>query len=47
VIAMTHAGYVAAGWAISLLALAAYGVRTVRRGKALAERVPPEERRWS
>jgi heme exporter protein D len=47
VIAMTHVGYVAAGWTISLVALAAYAVRTVRRGKALAERVPPEERRWS
>jgi heme exporter protein D len=47
VIAMTHVGYVAAGWGISLVALAAYAVRTVRRGRALAERVPPEERRWS
>ncbi len=46
-IAMTHVGYVAAGWGISLVALAAYAVRTVRRGRALAERVPPEERRWS
>ena len=46
-IAMTHVGYVAAGWGISLAVLAAYAVRTVRRGKVLAERVPPEERRWS
>lgn len=46
-IAMTHVGYVAAGWGISLVALAAYSVRTIRRGRSLAERVAPEERRWS
>jgi len=47
VIAMTHVGYVVAGWAIPLTVLAAYAVRTVRRGRHLAEQVPPEERRWS
>ena len=47
VLAMTHAGYVAAGWAIPVVVLAAYSVRTLRRGRALAERVPPSERRWS
>ena len=47
VLAMTHAGYVAAGWTISLAALGAYALRTVRRGRPLAERVPPEDRRWS
>ncbi len=47
VVAMTHVGYVAAGWTIPLALLGAYAVRTVRRGRALAERVPPEERRWS
>ncbi len=46
-VAMTHAGYVAAGWAIPLVALAAYAARTLRRGRSLAERVPPEDRRWS
>lgn len=46
-VSMTHAGYVAAGWAIPLALLAGYSVRTVRRGKALAQQVPPEERRWS
>jgi heme exporter protein D len=45
--AMTHVGYVAAGWGISLVALVAYAVRTIHRGKAVAGRVPPEERRWS
>ena len=47
VTAMTHAGYVAAGWGVSLLVLAAYGLRVLRRGRAVARRVPPEERRWS
>lgn len=46
-LAMTHAGYVAAGWAIPLVALGAYALRTVRRGRAVARRVPPEARRWS
>ncbi|HEX4867918.1 MAG TPA: hypothetical protein VFV32_09855 [Acidimicrobiales bacterium] len=45
--AMTHVGYVAAGWTIPLVALGAYALRTVRRGRQLAEQVPPEERRWS
>lgn len=47
VVAMTHVGYVAAGWAIPLVLLAAYSMRTLRRGRKLAERVPIEERRWS
>jgi len=46
-LAMTHVGYVAAGWAIPLVALAAYALRTISRGRRLAEQVPPEERRWS
>lgn len=46
-LAMTHAGYVAAGWTIPLVLLAAYSLRTIRRGRRLAEQVPPEERRWS
>jgi hypothetical protein len=46
-IAMTHVGYVAAGWGIALVSLGAYALRTVRRGRALAAQVPPEERRWS
>lgn len=45
--AMTHAGYVGAGWGIALVSLATYAVRTVRRGRALASQVAPEERRWS
>lgn len=46
-LAMTHAGYVAAGWTIPLVLIGGYAVRTVRRGRALAAQVPPEERRWS
>jgi hypothetical protein len=46
-IAMTHVGYVAAGWGIALAVLGAYALRTVRRGRTLAAQVPPEERRWS
>ena len=46
-IAMTHVGYVTAGWAIPLALLGGYALRTIRRGRALAERVPPEARRWS
>jgi hypothetical protein len=44
---MTHAGYVAAGWGIALSVLGLYALRTVRRGRTLAARVPPEDRRWS
>lgn len=47
VVAFTDAGYVAAGWAIPLVGLTAYAVRTIRRGRALAEQVPPEDRRWT
>jgi hypothetical protein len=46
-LAMSHVGYVAAGWGIALGALAAYAVRTLRRGRALAQQVPPEDRRWT
>ena len=44
---MTHVGYLAAGWGIALASLVGYAVRTLRRGRALAAQVPPEERRWS
>jgi hypothetical protein len=46
-LAMTHVGYVAAGWAIPLVLLGAYALRLLRRGRSLAEQVPPERRRWS
>lgn len=44
---MTHVGYVAAGWSITLLTLALYAVRVLRRGRSLSRQVPPEMRRWS
>jgi hypothetical protein len=47
IVAMTHVGYVAAGWGIALATLGAYALFTVRRGRRLAAQVPPEERRWS
>jgi heme exporter protein D len=47
VTAMTHTFHVALGWGITLGVLAAYSLRTVLRGRRLAERVPPERRRWS
>jgi heme exporter protein CcmD len=47
VILATHAGYIAAAWGASLAVLAAYALRTVRRGRSLSRRVPPEDRRWS
>lgn len=46
-LAMTHVGYVSAGWTVPLVALGAYSVRTIRRGRNLASRVSPEDRRWS
>jgi len=46
-VAMTHVGYVVAGWALPLAALGAYAAHVVRKGRRLAEQVPVEERRWS
>jgi cytochrome b561 len=47
VIAMTHAYHVLLGWSIGITVLALYSLRTIRRGRSLAPRVPPEQRRWS
>jgi hypothetical protein len=46
-LALTHAGYLAAGWGIGLGAIGVYALALVRRGRRLATQVPPEERRWS
>lgn len=46
-VAMTHVGYIAAGWGSALALLGGYALRTLRRERALAAQVPPEERRWS
>ncbi len=47
VLAMTHAGYVAAGWIITVGVFGGYGASLVHRGRKLSRVVPPEERRWS
>ena len=47
VLAMTHGGYVAAGWIATAALLGGYAVATIRRGRRLSQVVPPEERRWS
>lgn len=47
VAAMTHVGYVAAGWAIPLVAFGLYGLRIVLRGRRLAAQVAPKDQRWS
>jgi hypothetical protein len=46
-IAMTHAGYVAAGWLATVGVIGGYAVLVVRRGRKLSRIVPPEGRRWS
>jgi hypothetical protein len=47
VLAMTHAGYVAAGWIATAVLLGGYAATTIRKGRRLSQVVPPEERRWS
>jgi hypothetical protein len=47
VIALTHAGYVAAGWIGAGVLIGGYAVTLLRRGRRLARHVPPGERRWS
>lgn len=46
-LAYTHIGYVISGWVVTVGGIAAYAAWTIRRGKALARAVPPEDRRWS
>ena len=43
---MDYLGYLIAGWAIVLGAVALYAVSLIRRGKALSARVPADRRRW-
>lgn len=47
VLAMTDAGYVAAGWIATIALLGGYAAAVIRRGRRLSRAVPPEERRWS
>ena len=44
---MTDAAYVAAGYVVVFGSLAAYAVRVVLRGRALARRIPPEDLPWT
>ena len=46
-IAMTHAGYVAAGWIATFGLIGGYAATVIRRGRKLSRQVPAEERRWS
>jgi hypothetical protein len=46
-LAMTHAGYVAAGWIATFGVLGGYAAVTIRKCRRLSQVVPPEERRWS
>jgi hypothetical protein len=46
-LAMTHAGYVAAGWGVTFALGGGYAASLVLRGRRLSRQVPPEDRRWS
>jgi hypothetical protein len=46
-LAMTHAGYVAAGWGFAALVIGGYALSLLRRGRKLSRQVPPGDRRWS
>ena len=43
---MDYLGYLIAGWAVVLGAVAVYAVSLISRGKALSARVPADRRRW-
>lgn len=47
ILAMTDAGFVAAGWLAAVGFVGGYALLVLRRGRLLSRRVPPEERRWS
>lgn len=44
---MTYGGYVLVGYAASAVAIGAYALRVLGRGRALSRRVPPKDRRWT
>lgn len=39
-------GYVWGSYALVVVVLVGYAVVTIRRGRAVGRRLPPEERRW-
>lgn len=43
---MTDLGYLLVGWGVSLAVIGLYSLSLVRRGRALATRVPADHRRW-
>lgn len=43
---MTHPGYIVVAWVVSLVAIGAYSVWMVARGRALSKLVAPAKRRW-
>ncbi len=45
-IAMTHTGYLVAGWSIGLGGMAVYAVSLILRGRRLSRHVPANRRRW-
>ncbi len=44
---MEHASFIIGSWAITVVAVGAYVVWTVRRGRALARRATKEEMPWT
>ncbi|WP_420638509.1 heme exporter protein CcmD [Candidatus Poriferisocius sp.] len=43
---MTHVGYIAAGWSVTVVAVVAYAGWMLLRGRRLSRRVPENRRRW-
>jgi hypothetical protein len=41
-----NAPYILAGWIVVFVTLAVYASLTIARGRRLARRVPPAQRRW-
>ncbi len=44
---MDDAGFIIGSYVITFVVIAAFGWMTARRGRKLAERVPPEEKYWT
>jgi len=46
VVALTHIGYLIAGWGIPLMTIGLYAASLMRRSKAIEARVPADRQRW-
>lgn len=44
---MDDAGFIIGSYAITFAAIAAFAWTTIRRGRKLAQQVPPEEQYWT